>query len=63
MKRTPQQEIEAMSIICNIQMMQDRVHGKRFEYKQFAGNTIEELRTLQDTMIKEYNNTFKTSDK
>ena len=48
-------EIEAMTIICNIQMMQDKVYGKHFNYDRFAGNSIEELRELQDQMIKEYN--------
>jgi len=51
-------EAEAMTIIINIQMMQDKVHGKHFEYYQFNGNTIEELRELQEAMIKEYNATF-----
>lgn len=53
-------EIEAMTVIINIQMMQDKVYGKRFEYDDFKGNSIEELRELQDKMIIEYNNTFKT---
>ena len=48
-------EIEAMTIICNIQMMQEKVYGSKFEYYQFNGNTIDELRNLQDAMIKEYN--------
>jgi len=52
-------EIEAMGVIVNIQMMQEKVYGKKFEYKQFKDNTIEELRNLQDRMIIEYNNTFK----
>lgn len=51
-------EIEAMTIICNIQMMQEKVHGKSFYHWQFNGNTIEELRDLQENMIKEYNATF-----
>ena len=51
-------EIEAMTIIVNIQMMQDKVHGKHFEYYQFNGNTVNELRNLQDEMVKEYNATF-----
>lgn len=48
-------EIEAMTIICNIQMMQEKVYGSKFEYYQFNGNTIDELRDLQDSIIKEYN--------
>lgn len=48
-----------MNIIVNIQMMQDKVYGKKFEYNQFKNNTIEELYKLQDEMIKEYNNSLK----
>lgn len=59
MKPEKRNEIEAMQLIVNIQMMQDKVHGSHFEYPQFNGNTIEELRNLQDAMIKEYNATFK----
>ena len=54
-------EIEAMNIICNIQAMQQIVYGKQFEYEKFKGNTIEELRKLQEQMIIEYNQTFKTN--
>ena len=54
-------EIEAMNIIINIQTMQEKVYGEKFEYKQFNGNTIEELRKLQNDMIIEYNKTFKTN--
>lgn len=57
--RGERNEVEAMTIICNIQMMQDKVNGSHFEYHQFNGNTIEELRDLQDEMIKQYNATFK----
>jgi hypothetical protein len=53
-----QQEIEAMNVICNIQMMQQKVYGESFAYDQFNDNTLEELRTLQDKMIVEYNNSF-----
>lgn len=57
-KKAFRNEIEAMTIICNIQMMQDKIHGKHFEYNQFNGNSIDELRDLQDRMIIEYNGTF-----
>ena len=40
-------------------MMQTKIYGKQFEYKQFKGNSIEELRELQNSLIVEYNNTFK----
>jgi hypothetical protein len=52
-------EIEAMGVIVNIQMMQEKVNGKSWEYKQFKNYDIEQLRNLQDKMIVEYNNTFK----
>ena len=52
-------EAEAMTIICNIQMMQDKIHSKHFDYGQFSGNSIEELRKLQERLIPEYNATFK----
>ena len=52
-------EIEAMNIIINIQMMQKKVYDVSFSYKAFDGNSIEELRELQDKMIVEYNNSFK----
>jgi hypothetical protein len=52
-------EPEAMVIICNIQMMQDKIHGEHFEYFRFNGNTVEELRELQYSLIPEYNNALK----
>lgn len=55
---TKRNEIEAMSIICNIRLMQEKVYGKAFDYDSFNANTIDELRTLQDNMIAEYNNTL-----
>jgi hypothetical protein len=51
-------EIEAMAIICNIQMMQTKIYGKQFEYKEFSSNSIYELRELQNNLITEYNKTF-----
>lgn len=56
MKNTIQRnEIEAMTIICNIQMMQDVAYGQRFEYNQFSANSVEELRKLQESLIPVYN--------
>ena len=60
-QRTAQEEMQAMTVITNIQVMQEKVYGKRFEYHQFNGNTLEELYELQDQLIKEYNQTFKTA--
>ena len=57
--KTNRNEILAMTIICNIQVMQTKVYGKQFEYKQFNGNSIAELEDLQERMIVEYNATFK----
>ena len=54
-------EIEAMGLIVNTQAMQEKVNGKRWEYKQFKNYDIEQLRTLQDSMIIEYNKTFLTN--
>ena len=54
-------EIEAMGLIVNIQTMQEKVNGKRWEYKQFKNYDIEQLRTLQDNMIVEWNKTFVTN--
>lgn len=54
-------EIEAMELIINIQTMQEKVNGKRWEYKQFKNYDIEQLRTLQDSMIVEWNKTFVTN--
>lgn len=56
--RNVRDEAEAMTLICNIQMMQDKVHGEHFEYFRFNGNTIDELRNLQNEMVKEYNASF-----
>lgn len=53
--RRPSEEVEAMTIIINIQAMQEKIQGKRFEYEQFNGNTLEELRELQEWLIPEYN--------
>lgn len=57
-RNNTQEEIQAMNVIVNIQMMQQKVYGKAFEYDQFNGNNLDELYALQDQMIVEYNNTF-----
>ena len=44
-----------MSAICNIQTMQEKIHGNHFGYDEFNGNTTDEIYSLQDEMIKEYN--------
>jgi len=49
----------AMQIICNIQAMQEKIHGQHYTIQQFEGNTLDELRELQYLMIEEWNKTFK----
>ena len=56
--RTKQQEIEAMTIICNIQMMQTKIKGTQDAYKDFNNFSIEDLREFQDSCITKYNATF-----
>ena len=51
MKQNKRDEVEAMTIICNIQQMQYMIYGEQFTYEQFNGNSIEELRTLQEQII------------
>lgn len=50
------QQAEAMQIICNIQTMQDKIHSQHYTFEQFTGNTLAELRELQNLMIIEWNN-------
>jgi len=52
-------EIEAMTIIINIQMMQNKIYGSSFEHSFFEVNTIDELRTLQSDLLIQYNKTVK----
>lgn len=54
-KKEARNEAEAMTIIINIQTIQEKVHGKRFEYEDFEANSIDELRLLQDIMVAEWN--------
>jgi len=49
------EESEAMAIICNIQDMQSRLYGDNFSYDSFNGNSLAELRELQDRLIPVYN--------
>lgn len=46
---------EAMTIICNIQMLQDKLGegSKPFEY--FENQPLHELRNMQDWRIRDYN--------
>ena len=50
-----EEEAEAMTIICNIQAMQSRLYGDNFSYDSFNGNSLAELRALQDRLIPDYN--------
>lgn len=49
------QQVEAMQLIINIQTMQERIYKRRFSFEEFQGNTISELRELQNLMIIEWN--------
>lgn len=55
------EEIEAMHIICNIQAVQDKIHGNHFKYEEFNANTIEDLRRLQELLVKEWNQYLKNN--
>lgn len=59
-RKTAEENIQSMSVIINIQMMQERIYGKSFEYNQFNGNTLDELYDLQNKMIEIYNNHLRT---
>ena len=59
-RKTIAEEIEAMQIIINIQTIQEKTLGSSFDYDSFNGNSIEELRNLQEIALKDWNNTFKT---
>jgi hypothetical protein len=58
-KMSFEQQAEAMQIICNIQTMQDKIHAQHYSFEQFVGNTLAELRELQNLMIEEWNKAFK----
>lgn len=48
-------EIEAMNIICNIQAMQKAIFGDTARYDQYKNNSVDELRAIQNELIKAYN--------
>ena len=53
------QKVEAMQLIINIQTMQERIYERRFSFNEFTGNTLAELRELQNNIINEWNKTLK----
>lgn len=53
------QQVEAMQLIINIQTMQERIYKRRFSFEEFQGNTLDELRELQNNIINEWNNAVK----
>lgn len=53
------QQVEAMQLIINIQTMQERIYKRRFSFEEFQGNTLAELRELQNNIINEWNNAVK----
>ena len=52
------EQVEAMQLIINIQTMQERIYKRRFSFEEFQGNTIAELRELQNNIINEWNKTL-----
>mgnify|MGYP003352164172 CR=1 FL=1 len=54
------EQVQAMTIICNIQMIQEKIHGKHFSFSDFADNSLNELWSLQDIAIKDWNNYLKS---
>jgi len=53
---------EQMTVICNIQMMWDKVgisHDQK-DFNNLCKLSLEELQEKQDTVIKMYNQSFKT---
>lgn len=53
------QKVEAMQLIINIQTMKEKIYKRRFTFEEFKGNTLAELRELQNNMIDEWNNAIK----
>lgn len=49
------EQSERMGIICNIQLIQHKIHGKNFAFESFNGNTTDELRELQNIALREWN--------
>ena len=48
-----------MTVICNIQQLQKAIWGENATYEQYKNNSVEELREMQNELIKEYNQKFK----
>ena len=47
------------TVICNIKMMKEKIHGYPCSDLLLKGKTLETLREIQDTTIKEYNEAIK----
>ena len=58
-----EEEAEAITLIGNIQAMQTSLYGQCFDFDKFNGNTLEELRIIQDKLIPEYNNALRNKAK
>ena len=58
-----EEEAEAITVIGNIQAMQTSLYGQCFDFDKFNGNTLDELRNLQDKLIPEYNNALRDKAK
>ena len=58
-KVTPEQ----MNIICNIQMLKNKIYpsyDQFYDFKNLAKLTIDQLTSLQERLLPEYNKTFLT---
>ena len=53
------QKVQDIQIIVNIQTMQEKIYKRRFSFEEFQGNTLDELRELQNNLIDEWNNAIK----
>ena len=49
------QQAAAMTTICNIQMMQEKVTGDPSPFSEFEENTLDQLRIRQNIWIDRYN--------
>ncbi len=58
-----EEEAEAITVIGNIQAMQTSLYGQCFDFDKFNGNTLDELRNLQDKLMPEYNNALRDKAK
>ena len=58
MKNNKINEIEAMQVICNIQVMQEKIDGTKLPYKYFSKFSCDELHEMQNNLINDYNSSL-----